>query len=159
MGVRRAGEAKWAFAPRLEIGIKNLIFLEKPEVGIFIRINWFDSCCRCNTHIAQEPSSLFWCHAVMCLRFTHVPSFACRGGLRKSWADCPTVGLYCATINGNKSVKVHFMLRWQAFCCMRLLNADILTGNAARSDMLIAVGYVHLNFVKRSMSESIAMLP
>jgi len=42
---------------------------------------------------------------------------------------------------------------------MRLLNADILAGNAARSDMLIAVSHVHLNFVTRSMSESIAMLP
>jgi len=29
MGVRRAGEAKRAFAPRLEIGIQNQIFLEK----------------------------------------------------------------------------------------------------------------------------------
>ena len=27
----------------LEIGIKNQIFLEKPEVGILIPINWFDS--------------------------------------------------------------------------------------------------------------------
>ena len=44
MGVRRAGEAKRAFAPRLEIWIKNEIFLEKPEVGILIPINWFDSC-------------------------------------------------------------------------------------------------------------------
>ena len=34
MGVRRAGEAKRAFAPRLEIGIKNQTFLEKPEVRI-----------------------------------------------------------------------------------------------------------------------------
>jgi len=25
-----------------------------------------------------------------------------------------------------------FILRWQAFCCMRLLNADVLAGNAAR---------------------------
>jgi len=39
MGVRRAGEAKRAFAPRLEIGIRNQIFLEKPEVGILIPIN------------------------------------------------------------------------------------------------------------------------
>jgi len=29
MGVRRAREAKRAFAPRLEIGIQNQIFLEK----------------------------------------------------------------------------------------------------------------------------------
>jgi len=32
-------EAKRAFAPRLEIGIKNQIFLEKPEFGILIPIN------------------------------------------------------------------------------------------------------------------------
>ena len=43
MGVRRAGWAKRAFAPRLEIGIKNQTFLEKTEVGIFIPMNWFDS--------------------------------------------------------------------------------------------------------------------
>jgi len=42
---------------------------------------------------------------------------------------------------------------------MRLFNVDILVGNAARSDMVIAVGHVHLHFVKRSMSESIAMPP
>jgi len=35
----------------------------------------------------------------------------------------------------------------------------ILAGNAARSDMLLAVGHVHLYFVKRRMSESVAMLP
>ena len=38
MGVHRAWEAKRAFAPRLEIGIKNQIFLEKLEVGILIPI-------------------------------------------------------------------------------------------------------------------------
>jgi len=42
---------------------------------------------------------------------------------------------------------------------MRLFNADILAGNAARSGTVIAVGHVHLYFVKRNMSESIAMLP
>jgi len=29
--------------PRLEIGIKNQMFLEKPEAGILIPINWFES--------------------------------------------------------------------------------------------------------------------
>ena len=38
-------------------------------------------------------------------------------------------------------------------------NADILAGDAVRSDMLIAVSHVHLYFVKKSLSESIAMLP
>jgi len=34
MGVRRVGDAKRAFATRLEIGIENQTFLGKPEVGI-----------------------------------------------------------------------------------------------------------------------------
>jgi len=41
MGVRRGG--KRAFAT-LEIGIKNQMFLEKPDVGFLIPINRFDSC-------------------------------------------------------------------------------------------------------------------
>jgi len=41
MIVRRRG--KTSILP-LEIGIKNQIFLEKPEVAILIPINWFDSC-------------------------------------------------------------------------------------------------------------------
>jgi len=61
MGVRRAGEAKRAFALRLEIGIRNKIFLEKTEVGILIPINWFDSCndsfCLYETYTAQESGS------------------------------------------------------------------------------------------------------
>jgi len=62
MGVRRAGGTKRAFALRLEIGIKNQIFLEKHEVGILTPINWFDSCNdsfirRYETHTAQESGS------------------------------------------------------------------------------------------------------
>jgi len=34
----------------------------------------------------------------MSLQFTHVSSFAWRGGLRKSRADCSAVGLYCVAI-------------------------------------------------------------
>jgi len=61
MGVRRVGDAKRAFATRLEIGIENQTFLGKPEVGI-IPINCFDSCndsffCRNETHTAQESAS------------------------------------------------------------------------------------------------------
>jgi len=46
----------------LEIGITNQIYLENPEVGILIPINWFDSCngrffCRYETHTAQESGS------------------------------------------------------------------------------------------------------
>jgi len=47
--------------------------------------NLFDSCndsffCQHETHTAQESGSQLWCRAVMSLQFTHVPSFACRGG-------------------------------------------------------------------------------
>jgi len=41
----------------------------------------------------------------MNLQFTYVPSFACRGGLRKSRADCSTVGLYCVTITWQQICK------------------------------------------------------
>jgi len=85
-------------------------------------------------HTAQELLLHLWYHAVLSLQFTHVPSFVCRGGLRKSRADCYTVGLYYVTITWQQICKgsLYSILRWQAFCCMRLLNADILAGNAAR---------------------------
>jgi len=44
MGIRRARGAKRALAHSLEIGIMKHLFLEKPEIGILIPSNWFDSC-------------------------------------------------------------------------------------------------------------------
>jgi len=35
----------------------------------------------------------------------YVPSFACRGGLRKSRADCSTVALYCVTVTWQQIFK------------------------------------------------------
>jgi len=61
--------------------------------------------CWYETHIAQESGSQLSCHAVMSLQFTHVPSFACRGELRKSRADCSAVGLYCVTIPWQQTCK------------------------------------------------------
>jgi len=86
MGVRKG--AKRAFTP-LEIETNNQNFLENLTSA---------SICRYDTHTAQEPGSLFWCHAVMNLQFTHVRSFACRGSLPNLREDCFTVGFYCATI-------------------------------------------------------------
>ena len=110
MGFRRAGETKRAFAPRLEIGVKNQIFLDKRDAGILIPINWFDSCneiffYRHETHTAQESGSQFQCHAVMSLQLTQVPSFAWRGGLRKSRVDCSTVVLNYVTITWHQICK------------------------------------------------------
>ena len=69
----------------------------------------------------------------MSLQFAHVPSFACRGGLRKSRADCSTVGLYCVTTTWQQIFKSSLYITVAGvFCYMRLLNVHILAGNAAR---------------------------
>ena len=54
---------------------------------------------------AQEPGSLFWCHAyaVVSLQFTHGRSFASKGSyLPNLQVDCFTVGLYCVTITWQR---------------------------------------------------------
>jgi len=60
---------------------------------------------RYETHTEQQSGSQLQSHAVMSLQFTHVPSFVCRGGLRKSRADCSAVGLYCVTITWQQILK------------------------------------------------------
>jgi len=147
------------------------------------------------------------------LQFTHVPSFACRGGLRKSRADCPTDGLYCVTIpwqqtcegllyitvagvllhetverthhgrqarnqlgtsGGAKSFPRGTQIFWTMSNIFKLCVIHFSRGGKnfsappwlrafwqimqRDSDMLIAVCHVNLHFVKRSMSESVAML-
>ena len=89
--------------PPLEIGINNQKILEKPEVSSLIPINWFssytDSFFTGMMHCTKaDPGSQSWCHATMSLQFIHVPSFACRGRLRKLRAGCSTDGLYWARI-------------------------------------------------------------
>jgi len=41
----------------------------------------------------------------MSFLFTHIPSFVCRGGLRKSRSGCSTVGLHCVTITWQQICK------------------------------------------------------
>jgi len=55
--------------------------------------------------------AILWCHAVISLRFTHVPS-SCRGGLRNLRADCSTVGLYFVRIVWQQIFKgsLHIMV-------------------------------------------------
>ena len=50
------------------------------EVSTLIPIHGFNSCNDCifagmtlTPHKSEKPGSLFWCHAVMSLQFTHVP--------------------------------------------------------------------------------------
>jgi len=69
----------------------------------------------------------------MSLQFTHVPSFVCRGGLRKSRAECSTGGLYCVTMTWQQICKGSLYIAVAGvFLCMRLLNVHILADNAAR---------------------------
>ena len=56
-----------------------------------------------DTHTAQEPGSLLWCHAILSLQFTHVRYIACRGRLRNLGADSSKIGLHCVTVTWQKS--------------------------------------------------------
>jgi len=92
------------------------------------------------------------------LQFTHVPSFACTGGLRKS-------GLfYCWSLLPNNNMATNlqkFTLycgsrRFVAWGCWTYTSWQVMQRD---SDVLIAVNHAHLYFSKRSVSESIVMLP
>jgi len=114
----------------LEIGIKNQTFLEKPEVGILIPNNWFDSC--------NDKFLLVWNSHCTRVRFTvivfcsdELAVHSCLFLCLQRWVAQDASGLFyrwslLRNKHGNKSAKVHFILRWPGFCCMRLLNAHIL---------------------------------
>ena len=99
-------------------------------------------------------------NAVISLRFTHVPSFTCRGGLRNLWADCSTVGLYCVTIVWQKICKgsLHVTV---AGTLLGITVAGVLlhcwtqTSQVMQRDVSADSGnQVHLYCAKKSMSES-----
>jgi len=46
----------------------------------------------CRYDTAEEPGSLFWCHAMM--QFTHVRSFACREAGWENWEQIVRFGLF-----------------------------------------------------------------
>ena len=109
MGVRRAWGQNGHLPPLWKLGLwtkhfwKNLKSASNSDLLIwFLQWQFF---CGYETHTAQESGSQLSCHAVMSLQFTHVPSFACGGGLRKWRADCSTVGLYCVTITWQQICK------------------------------------------------------
>jgi len=84
MGVSRG--IKTVICPSLEIGTKNRNLLENLTSAAQLQLDdlflamtvWHDNS-HCTT--AQEPGSLFWCHAVVSLQFTRVRFFASRGRL------------------------------------------------------------------------------
>ena len=104
MGVQRGG--KTGLFP-LEIGIKNQIFLEKTGVGILIPINWFYPCndsffadTKLTLHKSQvhSYSVMQWC-ACSSLMYPPLPA-------EVGWGSRKRIVLH-----GNKSSKVHFILR------------------------------------------------
>jgi len=136
-----AGEAKRTFALRLEIGIRNQIFLEKPEVGILIPINWFDSC---------NDSFL------ACMKLTLHKSRVHSCSVMHSWACSSLMSPPLPAEVGCESrewiVLLFIFIAWDCWTqtSWQLMQRDC--------DTLIAVSHVHLYFVKRSTSESVAML-
>ena len=156
--------AKRVFAPRVEIGIMNQIFLEKPEVGILIPINWFDSC---NDSFLPVWNS-------HCTRVRFIAVVSCSDELaahscpllclQRRVAKVPSGLFYCWSLLRNNNIVTslqRFTLyyggrRFVAWNCWTQTSWQVMQRD---SDMLIAVGHARLYFAKRSMSDSIAILP
>jgi len=76
--------------PSLKIATKNQNFLENSKPRAQFRLIYFlqwQFISQYDTHTAQGPGSLYWCHAVMRLQITRARSFACRG--RSGLPDWP----------------------------------------------------------------------
>jgi len=155
---------KTGICPPLEIGIKNQIFLEKTEVGIFIPIFWFDSC--------NDSFLPVWNSHRTRVRFTVIVScsdefavHSCHLLYLQRWVTKVASGLfYCWSSLRNNNLETNLQRfnlysgsrRFVAWDCWTHASWQLMQRD---SDMLIAVSYVHLYFVKRSMSESTAMQP
>jgi len=106
MGVSRGGGKTGICHPLWKLWLRTKIFWKTWSQQL-IKINqfnsWNDRLFAGNDRLfsgktAQEPGTLFWCHAVASLQLTHVHSFACKGRLRNVRPLFSTVGLYCVTI-------------------------------------------------------------
>ena len=163
MGVRRGTKREFATQ---EIGIKNQIFLEKSEVGILIQINWFDSC---NGSLFTGMKLTSHCTRV---RFTVIVSCSDELAVHTCLFLCLQRRIvkvsswlfhgWSLLRNNNMATNLQrFTLydgsrRFVAWDCWTHTSWQLMQQD---SDMMIGVSHVHLNFVKRSMSESAAMLP
>ena len=83
---------------------KNLENLKKAVQFRFIRLILAAAVYVPVWHTAQELGSLFRCHALVSLRFTHVRYFAHRW-LQSLWADCSIVTLYWERITWQQTIK------------------------------------------------------
>ena len=159
MGIR--WREKRAFATQ-EIGIKNQIFLEKPEVGILIPINWSDFCNDSflpvwNSHCTRVRFTLIvWCSDKLAI---HSCPLVC---LQRQVAKVARGFFYCWSFLRNNNMATdhqRFTLnygsrRFVAWDCWTYTSWQVMQGD---NGMLIVASHVHLYFVKRTMSESIAI--
>jgi len=154
MGVRKSG--KTGISP-LEIEIKNQIFLEKPEVGILIPINWFDPCNVCflpvwNSHCTRVRfTDIVSCsdeHAVHSCTLLCLQRLVAKvaNGLFYRWSLLRSNNM---ATNFQKFTLYHGSSRFVEWGCWTYTSSQVMHRD---SDMLIAVSYVHLYLVKRSMS-------
>jgi len=100
------------------------------------------------SHCTRATFTVWWCHALVSLQFTHVRSFGYRDRLQNSRADCSTVGLYCVTkdgkiIKGSLQVTVAGVL---LHVTVENRHVSTLAGNAARQWLLRAVSHCWIRF-------------
>jgi len=102
-------------------------------------------------YIAQEPGSLFWCHAVISLLTVHyIPYIAYRGRLQNLGADSSKIGLHCVAIPWQQRFTSSYGSRRFAACdCWMQTSVAV---NAKRQWLLIAVSHVVLYCVKRNIA-------
>ena len=146
----------------MEIGIKSQLFLEKPEAGIFIPINWFDSCNDnflpvWNSHCTESGSQLMSCSDELTV---HSCPLLC---LQRRVAKVASGLFYCWSLSRNNTMATDLQKFTLYYGSRRFVAWDCWTHTSWQvmqrdSDMLIAVSHVRLYFVKRSTTESIAML-
>ena len=103
------------------------------EVSLLIPTNSFnfctDSCIfRYDTHIAQEPGSLFRCHTMMSNVVIHSCRLFClQRQVARLATDCSIVGLYCVTITWKQIFKDSIPISLFVYCNDSLLPGTRLT--------------------------------
>ena len=107
--------------------------------------------CPYNTHTAQEPGSLFWCHAVISLLTVHYICYiACRGRLRDTGADNSKIGFYCVAVPWQQRFTSSYGSTRFAACDWWTQTSVAV--NATRQWLLIAVSHAVSYCVKRNIA-------
>jgi len=145
-----------------KLGLRTKYFPKNLKSASWIPINWFDSCIDSflpvwNSHCTRVRFTVTV--SVMGLQFTHVSLCLQRRVVKVA------SGLFCCwsllrnntvATNPLRFTRYYGSRGFVAWDCWPQTSWQVMQRDR---DMLIAVSHVHLYFVKRSMSESTAMLP